>query len=43
MSHNIESLDNYKLVVKFPESYNDEMYKDVVDYIDIAIKSWQKI
>ena len=39
MSHNIESLDNYKLVVKFPESYNDEMYKDVVDYIDIAIKS----
>lgn len=43
MSHNIESIDNYKLVVKFPESYNDEMYKDVVDYIDIAIKSWQKI
>ena len=43
MSHNIESLDNYKLVIKFPESYNDEMYKDVVDYIDIAIKSWQKI
>ena len=43
MSHNIESLDNYKLVVKFPESYNDEMYKDVVDYIDIAIKSWQTI
>lgn len=43
MSHNIESLDNYKLVVKFPESYNDEMYNDVVDYIDIAIKSWQKI
>lgn len=43
MSHNIESLDNYKLVVKFPESYNDEMYKDVVDYIDMAIKSWQKI
>lgn len=43
MSHNIESLVNYKLVVKFPESYNDEMYKDVVDYIDIAIKSWQKI
>ena len=43
MSHNIESLDNYKLVVKFPESYIDEMYKDVVDYIDIEIKSWQKI
>lgn len=41
MSHDTEVLDNYKLEVIFPEEYNSEIYTDLVDYIDIEIKSWQ--
>lgn len=35
-------LDNYKLKVSFPNQYNGEEYADLVDYINIEIKSWQK-
>lgn len=35
--------DDYKLNVKFDEKYNDEEYSDLVDSIDIEIKSWQKV
>jgi hypothetical protein len=43
MGHTEESLDNYKLKVGFPSEYNDPTYSDLVDYIDIEIKSSQKI
>ena len=38
-----ESKNNYKLRISFPEEYNDEIYSNLVDYIDIEIKSWQKV
>lgn len=39
-----ESKENaYKLKVSFPSEYNDPIYSNLVDYIDIEIKSWQKI
>ena len=35
--------ENYKLKITFPSEYNDIMYSNLVDYINIEIDSWQKI
>lgn len=43
MDYKLNATDNYKLVIEFPEEYNDDTYMDLVDYIDIEIKSWQAI
>lgn len=43
MGYSSLKLDNYKLKVRFLGEYNDEAYSDLVDYINIEIKSWQKI
>lgn len=43
MGHSSLKLDNYKLKVTFSDEYNTEEYSDLVDYINIEIKSWQKI
>ena len=43
MSHNSESLDNYKLKITFDDKYNSLEYSDLVDFIDVDISSWQKI
>jgi hypothetical protein len=43
MPYKLNSTDNYKLVVEFPEKYNDDSYMDLVDYIDLEIKSWQAV
>lgn len=37
-----EVMDNYKLKVAFPETYNSEEYADLIDYLNVEIKSWQK-
>jgi hypothetical protein len=42
MGYSAIKLDNYKLKVTFPSQYNGEVYSDLVDYINIEIKSWQK-
>ena len=34
--------DNYKLKVSFPSEYKGKEYADLVDYIDIRIRSFQK-
>lgn len=41
--HSETNLDNYKLKVTFDEQYNDETYSNLIDYINIQIKSYQKI
>lgn len=41
MNHSTSRLDNYKLKVIFPNEYNSSVYADLVDYINIEIKSWQ--
>lgn len=35
--------DDYKLEVIFPVEYNDVIYSELVDYINIDIESWQKL
>jgi hypothetical protein len=37
-----EQSNDYKLKVKFPEEYNQDINADLVDFINIEIKSWQK-
>jgi hypothetical protein len=42
LGHISGKLDDYKLKIKFLEDYNDVIYADLVDYLNIEIKSWQK-
>lgn len=42
LKHNEKGIDSYKLEVIFPEDFNSEEYSDLVDFIDLEIKSWQK-
>ena len=42
LKYSEDELDDYKLVVKFSEEYNSLEYTNLVDYIDINIKSYQK-
>lgn len=43
MPYTSEALDNYRLKITFPSEYNSEIYSGLVDYIDLEIKSSQKI
>lgn len=42
MEYTSAELDDYKLVVLFNEEYNDIAYSELVDYLSVDIKSWQK-
>lgn len=42
LDHKFESIDDYKLEIGFLEEYNDEIYSELVDFINLKIKSWQK-
>lgn len=42
MIYNEKINDNYRLNISFPDKYNDSIYSNITDYIDIEIKSWQK-
>ena len=41
LAHNDKNADDYVMKVTFPEEYNSESYAELVDYVDIEIKSWQ--
>lgn len=43
LSHDEEALDNYTLRVTFDSLYGDEEYSNLIDYINIEIKSYQKV
>ena len=43
LSHNNELSENYRLDVSFPKQYNSLEYAELVDHIEIQIKSWQKM
>jgi len=43
MVYSLNVANDYRLNVEFPTEYNDEMYADLVDFIDLEIRSWQKI
>lgn len=43
MSYDSKVSDTYRLDISFPEEFNNEDYSELVDYIDIDIRSWQNI
>jgi hypothetical protein len=43
MAYDNKVSDSYRLDISFPEEYNSEIYSELVDYIDIDIRSWQVI
>lgn len=43
ISYSSENSDEYKLKVEFPDEYNGSEYAGLVDYINIEIRSWQKL
>lgn len=43
IDYSAEKTDTYKLVVNFPEEYDDSIYSGLVDYINLKIKSWQAV
>lgn len=43
MSFSTSSSDDYKMKVSFPSEYNSTDYVDLVDFISLDIKSWQKV
>ena len=42
LGHSNIGVDNYRLDVKFEDGYDSDIYSNIVDYINIEIKSWQK-
>lgn len=43
MPYQEEVLDDYRLDISFPEKYNGLDYTELVDFIDIEIRSWQNV
>lgn len=43
MNYSEKMINDYKLKVTFESAYNNEMYADLVDFIDLKINSWQKM
>ena len=43
MSYREETYDNYRLDISFPAEYNGSDFTELVDFIDIEIRSWQSV
>ena len=43
LSHDDENVDDFTLSITFDGLYNDESYSNLVDYINIGIRSYQKV
>ena len=43
MTYTKEAIDNYKIKAIYPNEFDGIEYSDIVDYIDVEIKSWQKL
>ena len=43
LSHSNAKTDDYKLKITFDDRYSDLSYADLIDYINIEIKSYQKV
>lgn len=41
LAHNDKNADDYIMRITFPAEFNSESYTELVDYVDIEIKSWQ--
>ena len=43
LSHDDENIDNYTLKITFDGLYSDESYSNLIDYVNIEVKSYQKV
>ena len=43
LSHSLDVLDSYRLVVTFDSDYDSEEYSNLIDYINLEIRSYQKV
>lgn len=43
LGYSVEQSDNYKLVISFPNEYDEASYSNLTDFINLEISSWQKI
>lgn len=43
MELEVNTQDNYKLKINYPKVYNDITYSELTDFINLEIKSWQKL
>ncbi|MDD3187240.1 MAG: TasA family protein [Bacilli bacterium] len=43
LTYNNSALNDYRLVIEFPSTYDDPVYANLTDFIDIEANSWQKI
>jgi len=43
MVYSLNVSHEYRLNIEFPTAFNDEMYAGLVDFVDLEIRSWQKI
>lgn len=43
MPYDSKVADTYRLDISFPEEFNSENFSELVDYIDIDIRSWQDL
>lgn len=43
LSHSSSKTDDYKLRITFDSRYNDILYTNLIDYLNIEIRSYQKV
>ena len=43
LSHQNESTDNFSIKITFDGKYNDLTYSNLIDYLNVEIKSYQKV
>ncbi len=43
LTHQNESTDNFSLKITFDDEYNDLTYSNLIDYLNVEIKSYQKV
>ena len=43
LSHSSSNTDDYKLRITFDSRYNDILYTNLIDYLNIEIRSYQKV
>lgn len=43
LKYDSTGIDSYNLKIEFPDSYSEDEYSNLVDYVNIEINSWQKL
>lgn len=43
LNHTTTQSNDYKLIIDFPIEYNNTIYTNLMDFLDLEINSWQKV